>query len=429
MTDFDQMALIERLYPLHRTLVSDDIDKTLEIIREVLPQGFQSNFRVVGIPSGSPCWTWSAPQKYTVKDAYIETLDGERIVDFHDNALHLVSYSRPIDQVMPFAELAPHLHYSDKRPGAIPWRFAYYQKTWGFCLPFNLYKQLDRQADYRVVIDAEFSDDALKIGELCISGRSERELLVVTNICHPYQVNDSISGVSAVIDALHRLQGQDFDKSLRLLFLPETIGSICYFAHHPSLRENIDFGLFTEMLGNNDSLALQYSYQGDSGIDRLAEAVLRDLEGDYRSGPFRSIVGNDELVTNGPGLNIPTISLSRSKRTLDSFPEYHSSDDCPSLLIEEHLQQAAGVLTELFKRYDGDYRPRRRFMGPVFLSGHDLWGVWGDIPLGKEIVDQIMFRLEGDQSVSEIAEAVGLSFAETKRIVDAFAEKGLVEKL
>lgn len=428
MTEFDQMAFIKRVYPLHRTLVSDDIDRTLGIIREVLPERFREAFKVFPVPSGTPCWTWTAPRKYTVVDAYLETESGERILDFHDNALHLVSYSRPLDRVLDFAELEPHLHYAPQRPDAIPWKFAYYTDTWGFCLPYNRFRRLDRSIRYHARIDARLEDDALKIGELCIQGRSARELLIVTNICHPYQVNDSISGVSAVIDMLHRLAAHGFEKSLRVLFLPETIGSICYFAHHPGIAEDIEYGLFTEMLGNNDSLALQYSYQGDTLIDRMAEAVLAERTAEYRTGAFRSIVGNDELVTNGPGLNIPTISLSRSRRTLDSFPEYHTSDDRPSLLIEDNLRQAAAVLEAIVRRYDGDYRPRRTFQGPAFLSGCGLWGVWGDIPMGKELVDQIMYRLEGDQSVFEIAQAIGLDYANTKRIVDAFAEKGLVEK-
>lgn len=429
MTDFDYEEFIVKLYPLHRTLVSDDIDKTLDIIEEVLPDRFKNNFNIQKIPSGKKCWTWIAPKKYTVNSAYIETLDGKKIIDFDDNALHLVSYSHSIDEVMGFEELEPHLNYSIARPGAIPWKFSYYSPGWGFCLSHEKFVMLDRDEKYHVFIDSSFDDDYLKIGELCIKGKTSKELLIVTNICHPYQVNDSITGVAAVIEVLHRLSSYKFEKSLRILFLPETIGSICYFSHNMSIVPNIEYGIFTEMLGNNDTLALQYSFQGDSLIDVIAEKVLQEHSGAYRTGDFRSIVGNDELVTNGPGLNIPTISLSRSKKTLDSFPEYHTSDDNPSLLEDRALEEAFTVLEKIVLWSDQNYYPKRNFTGPVFLSGYDLWGVWEDIPYGKEMVDKIMFRLEGELSVIEISEDIGLSFQETKRIIDAFIDKKLIQKI
>lgn len=429
MTDFNQLQLIEQLYPLHRTLVSDDIDKTLKIIEEVLPGRFRSDFSLVSIPSGTKCWTWTAPKKYTVRKAFIETMTGERIADFDCNALHLVSYSQPVNAVMTFDELDPHLHFSKKRPGAIPWKFSYYSETWGFCIPYHEYECMDRSAQYRVVIDSIFEDDALKIGELLIKGDSPKELLIITNICHPYQVNDSISGVTAVLEMLYKMSDYAFNKSLRILFLPETIGSICYFASNMEVVENIEYGIFTEMLGNEGSIALQYSFQANSLIDKIAESTLQKTVSEYRTGEFRSIVGNDELVSNGPGLNIPTISISRSKRTLDSYPEYHTSDDNPSMLLEENLIEAADILRRIVTTFDEDYRPKRKFAGPVFLSGYDLWGVWGDIKEGKEFVDKIMYRLEGDLTVFEISEAIGLNFEDTKRIVDAFLEKGLVEKI
>ncbi len=424
---FKQLDFIKKLYPLHRTLVSDDIDLTLEIIKENLPKEFQKDFQVVEIQSGTKCWTWEAPKKYIVHEAYIETLDGKRIVDFEDNNLHLVSYSKAVNKVMSFKELDSYLHYTKKRPNAIPWKFYYYVDNWGFCLSYNQYKLLDYDSEYRVVINSEFVDDSLKVGELRIQGENDDELLLVTNICHPYQVNDSITGVSAVIDMLHKLVTLKLTKSMRILFLPETIGTICYFAQDEKRAENIKHGIFTEMLGNNDSLALQHSFEKDTLIDKVTEYVLQQECKEYRTGLFREIVGNDELVTNGPGLNIPTISLSRSKVTLDSYPEYHTSDDNPAMLIESKLEEASQVLVNMVSIYLNDYTPKRCFKGPIFLSGFGLWGVWEDLEFGKEYTDKIMYRLDGDKSVFEIALEIGLDFESTKKIIDKFLDKALVE--
>jgi aminopeptidase-like protein len=426
---FKQLDLIKELYPLHRTLVSDDIDLTLEIIKKYLPSNMQNDFEIVKVASGTKCWTWDVPKKYIVHKAYIALEDGTKIIDFNDNNLHLVSYSKAIDATMNFERLDEHLFYTKKRPDAIPWKFYYYIDDWGFCLPYNQYKKLDKKKKYKVVIDVEFVDEYLKIGELKIAGKNSAELLIISNICHPYQVNDSITGVSATIDALYNLDVNNLENSLRVLFLPETIGSISYFASDESRADNIKHGIFSEMLGNDYSLALQHSFEKETLIDDIAVYVLSRSCQKYRTGLFREIVGNDELVTNGPGLRIPTISISRSKITLDSFPEYHTSDDTPDRLIEEKLEEAKNVLTQVIRIYLANYTPKRLFKGPIFLSGFDLWGVWGDLENGKEYVDQIMFRLEGDKSVFEIAKEIGLEFERVKEIIDKFYEKKLVEKV
>ena len=191
---FDQLEFIYKVFPLNRTLVSDDTDKTLEIIGNALPDSIYNNYRLIKVPSGSKCWTWTVPKKYIVKEAYIKDEYGKEIINFRNNYLHLVSYSEPVNTILTFDELDKHLFYSEERPDAIPWKFYYYKNDWGFCLPFNVYKNIDRDLKYNCVIDVEFCNDYLKIGELFIEGKMKDELLIITNICHPYQVNDSITG-------------------------------------------------------------------------------------------------------------------------------------------------------------------------------------------------------------------------------------------
>ena len=340
-----------------------------------------------------------------------------------------MSYSKPVNSILTFDELAKHLFYSEKRPDAIPWKFYYYNDDWGFCLPYNIYKNLDKKTKYHCVVDVEFRDDYLKIGELFLKGEKKDELLIVTNICHPFQVNDSITGVSAVLNVLHKLNFNELGISLRILFLPETIGSICYFAKNEGIEKNIRFAIFTEMLGNDNTLVLQKSYKGDTYIDKVAEYVMKNKLKEYRTAGFREMAGNDELVTNGPGLNIPTISITRSAGAFKCYPEYHTSDDNPAILIKEKLDEAADLIEEIIEVINFDYYPKRKFKGPAFLSGNGLWNIWGDIENGKEYVDKIMYLFEGNYSVFEISRLVGLDYYLVLNIINEFEKKGLVEKV
>ncbi|HEY6073753.1 MAG TPA: DUF2172 domain-containing protein, partial [Anaerolineales bacterium] len=100
-------SVLAEFFPLHRTLASDDQDKTLEIIGSYMPDS--SGYAIESYAPLQPVWTWKVPERYVVHEAYLETEGGERILDFTENPLHIVSYSMPIDSLLSFEELQPHL--------------------------------------------------------------------------------------------------------------------------------------------------------------------------------------------------------------------------------------------------------------------------------------------------------------------------------
>src|SRR5258707_335057 len=154
-------SVLAEFFPLHRTLASDDQDKTLGIIGSYMPAS--SSYTIENYAPLTPVWTWKVPERYIVHEAYLEIEtgtgqsqgDGGRILDFKDNPLHIVSYSLPVDKVLTWEELQPHLYFSEKRPNAIPWVFKYYERDWGFCLPKNTFDRLPRDRRYHAVIKAE----------------------------------------------------------------------------------------------------------------------------------------------------------------------------------------------------------------------------------------------------------------------------------
>jgi aminopeptidase-like protein len=210
--------------------------------------------------------------------------------------------------------------------------------------------------------------------------------------------------------------------SVRFLFCPETIGSIAYLANNEDLIPALRGGLFSEMTGNANTLALQRSYQDDDRIDRVARRVLADRGAPFREGAFRTIVGNDEMVINGPGVGVPCISLSRWP-----YDEYHTSDDHPGIIGEDRLIEAAEVIEAIVRVRGTDYVPRRTFKGPVFLSRYGLWVDWRENMALNRKLEHIMLRLEGERSIFEIAEEIGLPYADVHEYVERFRAHGLVE--
>jgi aminopeptidase-like protein len=234
--------------------------------------------------------------------------------------------------------------------------------------------------------------------------------------------------VVSAIEAARRLAARPLppgSMSVRFLFCPETIGSICYLSHNEDLIPRLRGGIYSEMTGNRNSLVLQRSFQGDDLMDRVARTVLTARFGEgVREGAFRKVIGNDEMVINGPGVGVPCISLSRWP-----YDEYHTSDDTPEIIDEALLVEAAEVIEEICRIRGTDYVPRRTFKGPVFLSRYGLWVDWREnFPLNRAL-EGIMLRLEGDRSIFAIAEELGLPFEDVRDYVERFRAHGLVEAL
>lgn len=423
------MDIVRALYPLERALVSDGTDAALALVADALPEA--ADWSVETYAPGSEAWTWRVPERYRVDEAFLETEDGERVVDHADHPLHLVSYSEPVDLLLDWDELEPHLHRSAERPGAIPFEFAYYERTWGFCLTKERFDSLPRDVRYRAVIRSEFDgspDQGLRVGVATIEPEGADaddagEFLVCAHVCHPGQANDDASGVASAVGVARALAKRPLparSMRVRFLFCPETIGSVAYLANHEELIPRLRGGAFVEMTGNDNSLVLQRTRQDDHPLDRIARAELAKREPEPREGAFREVVGNDEMVINGPGVNVPCISVSRWP-----YPEYHTSDDDPSILSEERLADAAGAVEQIVRVYASNYVPVREFRGPLFLSGHGLWVDWRiNRPLNRGI-EKIMLRLEGDHSLWDIAEEVGLDYWEVREWVERLLERGL----
>jgi aminopeptidase-like protein len=407
------IRLIDDIWQLARHIVSDDYDEALRRLGQYLP------LEVHEVPSGTRCWTWEVPNKWGCREAYIEA-EGKRLVDVADHPLHIVYGSAPIDRMVSHDELMAHLTWQDDRPGAIPFDFKYYERGWGFCIPRQWLPRF-QAAEYRVKIDVVDEPGTLKIGEHFIPGESDRCLVIVAHLCHPAMVNDDLAGVAVSVDIARRIKNPYY--SYRFLYLPETIGSVAYLATHEALIDSLAGGIFLEMLATPGPLALQHSYEHHTRLDHMASYVLKERHPDLTEGAFRTIIGNDEMVFDGPGVRVPMISLSRWP-----YPEYHTSDDNPNIVVPESLVEAREGVLEILRYLEADYVPVRNFRGPLFLSGYGLWVDWRVNRKLNRALEWVMNNLEGELSVSELAAQVEVDFWQLKEWLDRALSFGLIRK-
>ncbi len=410
--------LIRRVYPLNRALVSDDYDRALQIVGERL------EMTVHEYPSGEQCWTWRIPQKWTVNEAWVEA-EGERIIDFADHPLHLWTGSLPVDMMVSREELVEHLAWQEDLPDAIPYRFNFYQLTWGFSISYRQLRTLEAD-QYHVYIDTEYSDGYLKVGEATVEGESDEVVVLMGHLDHPAQANDGLSGVAVGVELMNWLRERDNHYTYTFLVLPETIGSIAFFSHNMDIIPRCRCGIFLEMMGNEGQFALQHSRQHDDFIDRAARRALIDRfgEGNFSEGAFRQVVGNDEMVLNGPGLNVPTVSISRWP-----YPQYHTQFDNLDIISKERLEESRDVIKDIIGIVERDFVPRRKFTGPIFLSGYGLWVDYSDNFALNRAIEQVMLSLEGDQSILDIVDKTSVTYDEIYDFVQRTVDLDLAESI
>ena len=123
---------VKTLWPLNRSITGDGLRDTLRLIKNKI-----SDLEIREVPSGTQVFDWEVPLEWSINEAYILDSSGNKILDFKDNNLHVVSYSVPVDKVISLSELQKHLHSLPDQKNAIPYITSYYKKRCGFCLTHN----------------------------------------------------------------------------------------------------------------------------------------------------------------------------------------------------------------------------------------------------------------------------------------------------
>jgi len=416
--------IIEALWSLPRDIISDGYDRSLELVATQVPM------KIHEFPTGTHCWTWIVPEKWTCDEARLETLDGKVIFSARENPLHVMSYSLPFEGEVSREELLTHLHCHPRLTDAVPFRFAYYERNWGLCCSRNVRDSLDEEL-YRVIIRTRFSYGTLKVGEAVLPGESDQCFVLCAHLCHPGQLNDGLSGVAVGIEVMrHLMKRSRLRYTYRFLVLPETIGSVAYLSRNEHLIPTMKGGLFLEMLGLKHPHVLQGSFEGDSEADLCLALGLKESDLDSLQTGYRSNVQNDERQFNAPGVRVPMLSLSRalpSDHPDFPFPEYHSSLDSPEITSVESLLRSRDTILAMIEILEANRVPVNKFKGEVFCS---RYGIHVDVsvdPAGNRALLDVMHLLDGKRSLVEICYATGLRFSLVRDLVAEFAANGLVE--
>jgi aminopeptidase-like protein len=413
-------ALIERLYPVCRSITGNGVRRSLRLLRETIPLVLRE------VPTDTPVFDWMVPDEWNIRDAFIMNGAGKRVVDFQKSNLHVLNYSVPVNRIMSLAELRPHLFTIPEAPDWIPYRTSYYQRNWGFCLTQHQLDKLE-EGEYHVYIDSTLHPGHLTYGEFRIQGETDDEVLISCHSCHPSLCNDNLSGMVIAARLAVLLQGTSPRYSYRFVWVPGTIGSVTWLALNEAILPRIKHGLVLSCLGDLGKFTYKRSRRGDAEIDRAVEYLLTHSGQEFNILDFTPY-GYDERQYCSPGINLRVGCLMRTQN--GCYPEYHTSADDLSLVTPFALGDALIQLLRVIQILERNLRYVN--LNPKCEPQLGRRGLYGQLGGRKDTARVEMAMLwvlnfsDGQHDLLDIAVRSGIAFEQISEAAEALRQAGLL---
>lgn len=436
MNELKEMdELFDRLFPICRSITGAGVRETIEILQEYIP------LTMHGVQTGTEVFDWEIPKEWVIREAWIKDEYGNEIINMNNSNLHVINYSEPINAVLSLEELKKNIHTIPSLPEAIPYVISYYKERWGFCMSQN---QLDSLAkgNYHVCIDSEKIDGELNYAHAILPGKSKKEILISTYICHPSMANNELSGPIVAAFLYNRLkQWKNREFTYRFVFIPETIGAITYLHQHGNeLQEKVYSGAVLTCLGGKDiPLSFKKSRNNNAPLNNLIDFLVNIEQKEFQIRPFTPLYGSDERQYCSPGFNLPVGQFS--KMMYGAYAGYHNSLDTKEMMTIEALFDSLNEIEYILKlqELNGYYINKKPFGEPK-LSKYDLYPdinsptTWGKSTSKKidnrQQLNQILTILnysDGRHSLVEFAKSLPYALEDYAISIEALKEHDLLD--
>ena len=417
------------LFPICRSITGDGVRKTLQIIKKEFPL-----LKIHNVKSGTKVFDWIIPPEWNISDGYILDKNNKKILDFKNNNLHVVGYSTPVNKFLLKKNLLKNLHSLPKQQRAIPYVTSYYKKNWGFCISHlkkkKIIKDYKETDTFKVVIKSSFRPKGnLNYGELILKGKSKQEILVSTYICHPSMANNELSGPIVSMSLIKYFSKiKKLDKTLRFIFIPETIGSITYLHKNlTNLKKNIIGGYNLTCIGDERQHSCMFTKYKNTNSDKSLEAAYKKLKIKFRKYSFLKR-GSDERQYNSPGIDLPIAGIFRTK--FCEFPEYHTSLDDFTLVTKKGIRGGFIVAKTAIDILRKKIIPKNKILCEPQMGKRGLYHLrLSQKKINKDVINYMDFLQysDGKNDLCDISKKLNLTLNEVTKILKILQRNRLIE--
>jgi len=416
------------VFPLATSITGKGNKKFLRIIKKYFPK-----LKIFKISSGKQVFDWKIPPEWNIKTAYVLDKNNKKIINFKDHNLHIVGYSIPVNKILKKKELLKKLHSLKDQPNAIPYVTSYYTKNWGFCITHKqkktIIKKYNNNDKFKVVIKSNHNyRGQLCFGEYLIPGKSKSEILISTYICHPSMANNELSGPIVSMSLIDYFKKNKQDKTLRFVFLPETIGSIAYLHKNIKLlKKNIIGGFNLSCIGDEKKYSCMLSKYENSLSDQSVLEAYKKLKIRFKKYSFLER-GSDERQYNSPGIDLPISSIFRSK--YGDYKEYHTSLDDFNLVTKKGITGGAKVAINAIKILSNKIIPKSTILCEPQLIKRNLYSGLSFKNNKKSVNFRKLLNFlqfaDGTNDLNKISKSIRLSYKETYKVYKILIKNKLI---
>lgn len=217
-------------------------------------------------------------------------------------------------------------------------------------------------------------------------------------------------------------------KTIRFIFVPETIGSIAYLYKNIShLKKRLIGGYNLSCVGDERQYSCMLSKYGNSPADDALIEAYKKLNLKYKKYSFLER-GSDERQYNSPGIDLPIASIFRSK--YGTYPEYHTSfDNFETVVTEKGIngsyRLAKTAVSILLKKTI----PKNKILCEPMMSKRNLYPYISSNNMPKKtknIMDFLQYS-DGRNDLNRIAKKIDIKIKQVKKINKILLKEKLIE--
>ena len=217
------------------------------------------------------------------------------------------------------------------------------------------------------------------------------------------------------------------EKSIRFIFIPETIGSISYLSLNlKKLKDNVIGGYNLSCIGDDRKHSCMLSKYKNSQSDKSLTQAYKNLNIKYKIFSFLKR-GSDERQYNSPGIDLPIASIFRSK--YGEFPEYHTSLDDFSLVTIKGINGGFKVAKEAISILLRQTLPKAKYYCEPQMGKRNLYSTLSVKNNKSQITHSLMDFLQycdGKNNLDDISLLIKQDKKTTKKIYNILKNRKVI---
>ena len=425
MSQKNLLLLLKKLFPINRSITGEGFLESLKILNKT-----SKIIKIKSISSGKKVYDWEIPKVWSIKDAFISHAK-KKLIDFKINNLHVLGYSSPVKTKLYFKDLKNKLIVNKKIDrDAIPYATSYYKKNWGFCVSRKQYLNLSNiKTKFDIMINSNFKNGKLKWGEATIKGKSKKTIILSTYLCHPSMANNELSGPVVCNELINFLKKRKNNYSYKIIFLPETIGSISFISQNfEELKKNVLCGFVISCVGDKGQFSKINSRYNNNFADKILNQTFNKYHIKFRKFSYLER-GSDERQYCSPLVDLPFCTLTRTK--FENYKEYHTSKDDLNFINPKNLFKTINFLKKLIIEIENSIVPVNSIKCEPMLSKRKLYpktktsANYQEKYFSKKLLDFLSYS-DGSNNLSNISQLINTSKAETIKLFETLKKNKLI---